>query len=91
MERLAPPRSVHTSYQDEVHTYQSLYTARLFVLLAKDAEARAKEFQGQMDQLIGIAEVQKRLAHRLDKFTIWLVALTVVLCFLTGVLIWKGG
>lgn len=90
MEKLAPPRDVHPSNPDIIHTYQSLYTSRLFVLLAKDAEEQAGRMEKQVVELVGIAAEQKRLAAKLDvqtdrliSLTVWLRGLTVALLILT--------
>ena len=70
----------------------------LDVRLAEDADRRAGMLQQQVEKLVGIADVQRVLAEKLERqtnkiivLTRLLVVFTIVLIILTIALIMRGG
>ena len=78
MQKLAPPRDVPLSNPDIVHTYQTLYMARLLVLIAEDQAKASERMEQQTDRLVNQTDRLVNFTKGLYWFTVALLVLGVV-------------
>jgi hypothetical protein len=78
MHKLAPSRNVDLSQHASVHTYQTLYMARLLVLLAEQQEKASQKMEQQTDRLIQQTDSLVAFTKGLYWFTIAVLMLGVI-------------
>jgi hypothetical protein len=78
MSRLAPPRDVPLTNPGIVHTYQTLYMARLLTMIADEQSESATKLEQQVDRLVHETVALGELTKSLRAFTIALFVIAIL-------------
>ena len=83
MSKLAPPRDVPLSDPNLVHTYQTLYMARLLAMIADEQSESATKLEQQVDRLVNETVILRELTQSIRAFTIALFVFAILQVIIT--------